>query len=111
MDDQGTNREGGGSISRRRFQFNLRNMLVAMTWMVLWAAWLGLSGNYFSSPTMLSRHRWFVLVVGNSLTIGLPIVAIAALFGRTKRGLIILAMIMASLLCLATILHLYTTIL
>jgi len=85
-------------------------MLVAMTWMVLWAAWLGLAVDYFRSPAVLSRYRWFVFVVGNSLTLGLPMIAIAALFNRTKSGIIAFAILFSTLLCIAVALHLFTTI-
>jgi hypothetical protein len=62
----------------------------------------------FGFPPILSRYRVILFVVGNSLTLGLPVVAVSALFGRTGRGIAIWAGIAAVLLILALAIHVFT---
>jgi hypothetical protein len=91
----------------QRFQFSLRNVLVAMIWFSLWAV-LGASRSYLGAPPeskVLGILLWVALC---TLFFGLPVVAVCALFGRTARGLRITALIAAVLLILAVILGAFT---
>jgi hypothetical protein len=91
----------------QRFQFSLRNLLLAMSWLSLWAA-LGTARSYLGAPPQSEVLGILLWVVLCTLFVGLPVVAVCALFGRTERGLRIIAVIAAVLLVLALILRAFT---
>ena len=91
----------------RRFQFGLRNAMVAMIWLSLWAAWGTTMVRFIGPPPSSEGLLILLFVVGNSLTLGLPVIAVSALFGRTDRGLLIWAVIAAVLLMLVMVLRLF----
>jgi hypothetical protein len=93
----------------KRPQFSLRNVMVAVIWLSLWIAW-GAVGEKLVGPPPVSYGAsvlLFAFLLG-PLTLGLPVVAICALFGRTQRGLCIMALMVPVLLILAAISSLVT---
>jgi hypothetical protein len=81
--------------------------MVAMIWFSLWGGYLTTALYYIGPPPLSEGLRILLFVVGNSLTFGLPVVAVSSLFGRTERGLIIWAAIAVVLLILVMILRLF----
>jgi hypothetical protein len=89
-----------------QFQFSLRNLMVAMAFLSLWGAWNAMLMHYIGPPPSSESLYILLFVVGNSITLGLPVIAISALFGRIVRGIVIWAAILTGLSVLVMILRL-----
>src|SRR6476660_663134 len=85
MDDQRTDREGGVS----RFRFSLRSGLIAVALFTVWFS-LTFGGAVFKSAGRMPDPLWESWICfGLPAIICMPIIAIAAIYGRAKSAAMI----------------------
>jgi hypothetical protein len=70
--------------------FGIENLFVATTFVSLWAAFLGYGGYPITIEShwlVIAKRVWMAILLAS--IVGLPVVAVSALFGRTKKALLL----------------------